>query len=58
LVVTLAACAGCVAALQLPGKRLSPVTRRIIDLVEYLLILVIPVIAFWIMGVYTAMRAI
>ncbi|MFE7801072.1 type VII secretion integral membrane protein EccD [Nocardia sp. NPDC057440] len=57
-VVTLAACAGCVAALKLPGKRLSPVTRRVIDLVEYLLILVIPVIAFWIMGVYTAMRAI
>ncbi|WP_328404149.1 type VII secretion integral membrane protein EccD [Nocardia sp. NBC_00403] len=57
-VVTLAACAGCIAALKLPGKRLSPVTRRVIDLIEYLLILVIPVIAFWIMGVYTAMRAI
>ncbi|MCC3326368.1 type VII secretion integral membrane protein EccD [Nocardia abscessus] len=58
LVVALAACAACLAALRLPGKRLSPVTRRVIDLVEYALILVVPVIAFWIMGVYTAMRGI
>ncbi|WP_228002898.1 type VII secretion integral membrane protein EccD [Nocardia australiensis] len=57
-IVALIAAAGCVAALRLPGKRLSPVTRRVIDLIEYLLILVVPVIAFWIMGVYTAMRAI
>ncbi|MBY8862761.1 type VII secretion integral membrane protein EccD [Nocardia sp. CA2R105] len=58
VLVTLAACAGCVAALKLPGKRLSPVTRRIIDLIEYAMVLVIPVLAFWIMGIYTAMRAI
>ncbi|MFD8249237.1 type VII secretion integral membrane protein EccD [Nocardia sp. NPDC059691] len=58
LVVALAACAACMAALRLPGKRLSPVTRRVIDLVEYALILVVPVLAFWIMGVYTAMRGI
>ncbi|MGK8489550.1 type VII secretion integral membrane protein EccD [Nocardia asiatica] len=58
VVVAIAACAACVAALQLPGKRLSPVTRRVIDLVEYALILVVPVIAFWTMGVYTAMRGI
>ncbi|BDT94864.1 MULTISPECIES: type VII secretion integral membrane protein EccD [Nocardia] len=58
LVVATAACAACVAAFRLPGKRLSPVTRRVIDLVEYALILVVPVIAFWIMGVYTAMRGI
>ncbi|WP_406271813.1 type VII secretion integral membrane protein EccD [Nocardia sp. NBC_00881] len=58
VVVTLAACVACVAAIRLPGKRLSPVTRRVIDLVEYALILVVPVIAFWIMGVYTAMRGI
>ncbi|WP_174187136.1 type VII secretion integral membrane protein EccD [Nocardia barduliensis] len=58
LVVAVVACVACVAALQLPGKRLSPVTRRVIDLVEYALILVVPVIAFWIMGVYTAMRGI
>ncbi|NKY54035.1 type VII secretion integral membrane protein EccD [Nocardia vermiculata] len=57
-VVALAAAAGCVAALRLPGKRLSPVTRRVIDLVEYALILVVPVVTFWIMGIYTAMRAI
>ncbi|ONM46364.1 type VII secretion integral membrane protein EccD [Nocardia donostiensis] len=56
LIVALIACAGCVAALRLPPKRLTPVTRRVIDLVEYALILVVPVIAFWIMGIYTAMR--
>ncbi|NKY59835.1 type VII secretion integral membrane protein EccD [Nocardia flavorosea] len=57
-VVALAAAGACIAALRLPGKRLTPVTRRVIDLIEYLLILVVPVIAFWIMGVYTAMRGI
>lgn len=50
--------AGCAAALQLPGRRLSPVTRRVVDLLEYALILVVPVLAFWIMGVYTAAREI
>ncbi len=58
LVVGAAAVAACVASVQLPGRRLSPVTRRIIDLIEYALILVIPIIACWIMGIYTAMRAI
>lgn len=58
LVVALAACAGCVAAVRLPGVRLSPVTRRVIDLFEFALILVVPIIACWIMGIYTAMRAI
>lgn len=58
LVVAAAMVAGCVAAAQLPGKRLSPVTRRIIDVVEYALILVVPVLAFWIMGIYTAARRI
>ncbi|MQY23852.1 type VII secretion integral membrane protein EccD [Nocardia macrotermitis] len=58
LLVVAASCAGCVAALKLPSKRLSPVTRRVIDLIEYALVLLVPVIAFWIMGVYTAMRAI
>ncbi|WP_280265231.1 type VII secretion integral membrane protein EccD [Nocardia wallacei] len=57
LVVALAAGAGCVAALRLPGKRLSPVTRRVIDLIEYALILIVPIIACWVMGIYTAMRA-
>lgn len=54
----LIACCALAAALRLPGKRLTPVTRRITDLIEYALILVVPVIAFWIMGVYTAMRGI
>ncbi|WP_239003448.1 type VII secretion integral membrane protein EccD [Nocardia panacis] len=58
LVVAAAGVAGCVAAIQLPGRRLSPVTRRVIDLFEYALILVVPVIAVWVMGVYTAMRGI
>ncbi|MBO0855732.1 MAG: type VII secretion integral membrane protein EccD [Nocardia sp.] len=57
-VVGVAATASWAAALLLPGRRLSPVTRRVIDLIEYALILVVPIIAFWIMGVYTAMRAI
>lgn len=57
-VVILAAGAAYAAAMKLPGRRLSPVTRRVIDLVEYVLILVVPVISFWIMGIYTAMRAI
>ena len=58
LVVAMAGVVGCLAAIRLPGRRLSPVTRRVIDLVEYALILIVPVIAFWIMGIYTAMRAI
>ncbi|WP_280453736.1 type VII secretion integral membrane protein EccD [Nocardia brasiliensis] len=58
LIVAVAAGVGCAAAVKLPGTRLSPVTRRVIDLVEYAFILVVPIIALWIMGVYTAMRAI
>lgn len=58
LVVAALAGAGCVAAVRLPGVRLSPVSRRMIDLGEYALILAVPVLAFWIMGIYTAMRAI
>lgn len=58
LAVALAAVAGYLAAQRLPGVRLSPVTRRIIDLVEYALILVVPVLTCWIMGIYTAMRRI
>lgn len=57
-IVVLAAGAAYAAAMRLPGRRLSPVTRRVIDLVEYALILIVPVICFWIMGIYTAMRAI
>ncbi len=58
LVLAIVAAVGCVAAVRLPGKRLSPVTRRVTDLIEYAFILVVPIIALWIMGVYTAMRAI
>lgn len=56
LIVAAIACGGCAAALRLPRKRLTPVTRRVIDLLEYALILIVPIIAVWIMGVYTAMR--
>jgi type VII secretion integral membrane protein EccD len=58
LVVAVLAVAGSVVAVRMPGVRLSPVSRRLIDLGEYALILAVPVLAFWIMGVYTAMRAI
>ncbi|WP_040834081.1 type VII secretion integral membrane protein EccD [Nocardia brevicatena] len=58
VIVAVIACGACVAALRLPGKRLTPVTRRVIDLIEYALILVVPILAFWIMGIYTAMRGI
>lgn len=58
LVITAAAIAGCAAGIRLPTVRLSPVVRRIIDLIEYLFILIVPVSACWIMGIYTAMRAI
>lgn len=57
LVVVVVATGGCVAAVRLPGRRLSPVTRRVIDLIEYVFILLVPIIALWITGVYTAMRA-
>lgn len=53
LVIALGAC---VAAVRLPGVRLSPVTRRVIDLFEYALLVIVPVLAFWIMGIYTRMR--
>ncbi|MBU3066832.1 type VII secretion integral membrane protein EccD [Nocardia sp. NEAU-G5] len=58
LVVAAIATLGCVAAVRLPGVRLSPVTRRLTDLAEYALILAVPVLSCWIMGIYTAMRAI
>ncbi|GEM31299.1 type VII secretion integral membrane protein EccD [Nocardia neocaledoniensis NBRC 108232] len=56
--IAAAGCAGWAGCSRLPDRRLSPVTRRVIDLIEYLLILSVPVIAFWIMDVYTAMREI
>lgn len=49
---------GSVAAMLLPGARLSPVTRRLIDITEYLLIIIVPILAFSLMGIYTAMRQI
>ncbi|GAB2452699.1 type VII secretion system ESX-2 subunit EccD2 [Nocardia tengchongensis] len=58
LAITAAAVAGCLAGARLPGVRLSPVLRRIIDLIEYAFILVVPVLACWIMGIYTAIRGI
>ncbi|MBL1079781.1 type VII secretion integral membrane protein EccD [Nocardia sp. 2] len=56
--LAIAAAVAAFAAASLPGRRLSPVTRRVIDLIEYALIVAVPVLAFWIMGLYTAMRRI
>jgi type VII secretion integral membrane protein EccD len=58
LVVAAIVVSGCLGAVLLPGVRLSPVTRRVIDLIEYGLIILVPIIAFMIMGIYTAMRRI
>ncbi|MCP9625406.1 type VII secretion integral membrane protein EccD [Nocardia otitidiscaviarum] len=58
VLVLVAAVLGCLAAVRLPNVRLSPVTRRVTDLFEYLLLLIVPILAFWIMGIYAAMRAI
>ncbi|MFB7720148.1 type VII secretion integral membrane protein EccD [Nocardia sp. NPDC056100] len=56
LVIAALAAAGAVSGARLPGVRLSPVVRRTIDLIEYAFILAVPVLACWIMGIYTAMR--
>ncbi|WP_330179419.1 type VII secretion integral membrane protein EccD [Nocardia sp. NBC_01503] len=56
LVIAALATAGAVSGARLPAVRLSPVVRRIIDLIEYTFILAVPVLACWIMGIYTAMR--
>lgn len=56
LIVAVIMLLGCLSAVRLPGVRLSPVSRRIIDLIEYAFIVVVPILAFWIMGIYTAMR--
>lgn len=56
VLVLMVAALGCLGAARLPNVRLSPVTRRVIDLIEYLLVLVVPILTFWIMGVYAAMR--
>ncbi|MGX1778177.1 type VII secretion integral membrane protein EccD [Nocardia brasiliensis] len=57
IVVSIAG-AGCAAAVHLPKRRLTPVTRRMIDLLEYALIVLVPVLACWIAGIYTALRRI
>ncbi|MFF2554687.1 type VII secretion integral membrane protein EccD [Nocardia sp. NPDC058058] len=56
VVIAALAIAGCVAGARLPTVRLSPVIRRVIDLIEYAFVLTVPVLACWIMGIYTAMR--
>ncbi|AFU02709.1 type VII secretion integral membrane protein EccD [Nocardia vulneris] len=58
LTVVSIAGAGCAGAVQLPKRRLTPVTRRMIDLLEYALIVLVPVLACWIAGIYTALRRI
>lgn len=58
VVILVIAALGSIAAVRLPGVRMSPVTRQMIDLVEYALLVIVPVLAFWIMGIYTRMRRI
>jgi type VII secretion integral membrane protein EccD len=45
VIVAAAVLSGCVASALLPGVRLSPVTRRVIDMIEYTLIIVVPILA-------------
>ncbi|NNH73228.1 type VII secretion integral membrane protein EccD [Nocardia uniformis] len=56
VLVLIIAFLGCRAAVRLPHVRLSPVTRRVLDIFEYLLLVLVPILAFWIMGIYAAMR--
>ncbi|MCX5046297.1 type VII secretion integral membrane protein EccD [Aldersonia sp. NBC_00410] len=44
------------AAARLPGAKLSPVTRRSIELTEQLLVVVLIPLAAWVMGVYSVIR--
>lgn len=53
LVVVIAASA---AGLLLPGTKMSPITLRRIEQLEFLLILSIAPLAFWVIGAYSALR--
>lgn len=48
--------AAVLAGLLLPGKKLSPITLRRIEQLEFLLILAIAPLAFWVVGAYSALR--
>jgi type VII secretion integral membrane protein EccD len=54
--VVAAVVAAVLAGLRLPGRRLSPVMLRRIENLEFMFIMAIPVVAFWVIGVYAAFR--
>lgn len=56
LTVILVLLGAAVAGLLLPGKKLSPITLRRIEQVEFLLILSIAPLALWVIGAYSALR--
>jgi len=48
--------AATVAGLLLPGTKMSPITLRRIEQLEFLLILSIAPLAIWVIGAYSALR--
>jgi len=56
LTVILVLLGAAVAGLLLPGKKLSPITLRRIEQLEFLLILSIAPLALWVIGAYSALR--
>lgn len=54
--VVAAVVAAVLAGLRLPGKHMSPVMLRRIENLEFVFIMAIPVVAFWVIGVYAAFR--
>lgn len=54
--VVAALLAAVMAGLRLPGKRMSPIMLRRIENLEFVFIMAIPVVAFWVIGVYAAFR--
>jgi len=54
--VLLATVAATAAGLLLPGRKMSPITLRRIEQIEFLLILSVAPLACWIIGAYSALR--
>jgi type VII secretion integral membrane protein EccD len=56
LVVIAASVAATLAGLMLPARKLSPITLRRIEQLEFVLIVAIFPLAFWVIGAYVALR--
>lgn len=56
LAVLVAAVGATLAGLLLPGRKLSPIVLRRIEQLEFLLILAIAPLAFWVLGAYSYFR--